>query len=169
MGAKENLVPTGIRFRTVQPVVSSYTDRATGPTICITVTMFKTVCGSFYCILRILIMTVTILNYSTYTCISCAIRVYHVPYVYIMCHTCISCAIRVYHVQYVYIMCHTCISCAIRLYHVPYVYIMCHTCISCAIRVYHVLYVYIMCHTCISCAIRVYHVPYIFLSTQLSF
>ena len=29
----ENLVPTGIRFRTVHPVVSRYTDRATGPTI----------------------------------------------------------------------------------------------------------------------------------------
>jgi len=29
----ENLVPTGIRSRTVQPVVSRYTDWATGPTI----------------------------------------------------------------------------------------------------------------------------------------
>jgi len=27
----ENLVPTGIRSRTVQPVVSGYTDLATGP------------------------------------------------------------------------------------------------------------------------------------------
>ena len=31
-GRAENLVPTGIRSRTVQPVVSRYTDRATGPT-----------------------------------------------------------------------------------------------------------------------------------------
>ena len=31
-GRAENLVPTGIRFRTVQPVVSRYTDWATGPT-----------------------------------------------------------------------------------------------------------------------------------------
>ena len=30
-GRAENLVPTGIRFRTVQPVVSRYTDWATGP------------------------------------------------------------------------------------------------------------------------------------------
>ena len=32
-GWAENLVSTGIRSRTVQPVVSRYTDRATGPTI----------------------------------------------------------------------------------------------------------------------------------------
>ena len=31
-GRAENLVPTGIRFRTVQPVVSRYTDWATRPT-----------------------------------------------------------------------------------------------------------------------------------------
>jgi len=31
-GRAENLVPTGIRSWTVQPVVSRYTDRATGPT-----------------------------------------------------------------------------------------------------------------------------------------
>jgi len=31
-GRTENLVPTGIRFRTVQPIVSRYTDWATGPT-----------------------------------------------------------------------------------------------------------------------------------------
>jgi len=31
-GWVENLVPTGIRSRAVQPVVSSYTDRATRPT-----------------------------------------------------------------------------------------------------------------------------------------
>jgi len=30
----ENLVPTGIRSRTIQPVVSRYTDWATGPTFC---------------------------------------------------------------------------------------------------------------------------------------
>ena len=32
-GRAENLVPTGIRSRTVQPVVSRYTDWATGPTL----------------------------------------------------------------------------------------------------------------------------------------
>jgi len=31
-GRAENLVLTGIRYRTVQPVVSIYTDLATGPT-----------------------------------------------------------------------------------------------------------------------------------------
>jgi len=31
-GRAENLVPTGIRYRTVQPVVSRYTDWATRPT-----------------------------------------------------------------------------------------------------------------------------------------
>jgi len=31
-GRAENLVPTGIRSRNVQPVVSLYTDWATGPT-----------------------------------------------------------------------------------------------------------------------------------------
>ena len=31
-GRVENLVPTGIRFRTVQPVVSRYTDWVSGPT-----------------------------------------------------------------------------------------------------------------------------------------
>jgi len=31
-GRAENLVPTGIRSRTVQPIVSRYTDRATRPT-----------------------------------------------------------------------------------------------------------------------------------------
>ena len=31
-GRAENLVPSGIRFRTVQPLVSRYTDRATQPT-----------------------------------------------------------------------------------------------------------------------------------------
>ena len=31
-GQAENLVPTGIRSRTVQPVISRYTDWATGPT-----------------------------------------------------------------------------------------------------------------------------------------
>jgi len=31
-GRVENLVPTGIRSRTLQPVVSRYTDLATGPT-----------------------------------------------------------------------------------------------------------------------------------------
>jgi len=31
-GRAENLVPTGILSRTVQPVVSNYTDWATGPT-----------------------------------------------------------------------------------------------------------------------------------------
>ena len=30
-GREENLVPTGIRSRTVHPVVSRYTDWATGP------------------------------------------------------------------------------------------------------------------------------------------
>ena len=35
-GRAENLIPTGIRSRTVEPVVSRYTDRATGPTIIIT-------------------------------------------------------------------------------------------------------------------------------------
>jgi len=34
-GRAENLVPTGIRSRTVQPVVSRYTDWATRPTSCI--------------------------------------------------------------------------------------------------------------------------------------
>ena len=34
-GRAENLVPAGIRSRTVQPVVSRYTDWATGPTIII--------------------------------------------------------------------------------------------------------------------------------------
>ena len=33
-GREENLVPTGIRSRTVQPVVSRYTDWATRPTPC---------------------------------------------------------------------------------------------------------------------------------------
>jgi len=33
-GRVENLVPTGIRSRTVQPVVSRYTDWATRPTNC---------------------------------------------------------------------------------------------------------------------------------------
>jgi len=33
-GQAENLVPTGIRPRTVQPVVSRYTDWATRPKIC---------------------------------------------------------------------------------------------------------------------------------------
>ena len=33
-GRAENLVPTGIRFRTVQHVVSRYTDWATRPTLC---------------------------------------------------------------------------------------------------------------------------------------
>jgi len=32
-GRAENLVHTGIRFRTLQPVVSRYTDWATGPTV----------------------------------------------------------------------------------------------------------------------------------------
>jgi len=32
-GRAENLVPTGIRSRTVQPVVSHYTDWAIGPTM----------------------------------------------------------------------------------------------------------------------------------------
>ena len=32
-GRAENLVPTGIRSRTVQPVVRRYTEWATGPTI----------------------------------------------------------------------------------------------------------------------------------------
>jgi len=32
-GRAENLVPTGIRSRTAQPVVSRYTDWATGPTV----------------------------------------------------------------------------------------------------------------------------------------
>ena len=32
-GRAENLVPTGIRSRTVQPVVSRYTDWATQPTL----------------------------------------------------------------------------------------------------------------------------------------
>ena len=32
-GRAENLVPTGIRSRTVQPVVSRYTDWATRPTV----------------------------------------------------------------------------------------------------------------------------------------
>ena len=32
-GRAQNLVPTGIRSRTVQPVVSRYTDWATGPTV----------------------------------------------------------------------------------------------------------------------------------------
>ena len=32
-GRVENLVPTGIRSRTIQPVVSRYTDWATQPTI----------------------------------------------------------------------------------------------------------------------------------------
>ena len=32
-GRAENRVSTGIRSRTVQPVVSRYTDRATGPTM----------------------------------------------------------------------------------------------------------------------------------------
>jgi len=31
---RKNLVPTGIRSRTVQPVVSRYTDWVTGPTMC---------------------------------------------------------------------------------------------------------------------------------------
>jgi len=34
-GRAENLVPTGIRSRTVQPIVSHYTDWATRPTHCI--------------------------------------------------------------------------------------------------------------------------------------
>jgi hypothetical protein len=32
-GRAENLVPTGIRFRNAQPLVSRYTDWATGPTL----------------------------------------------------------------------------------------------------------------------------------------
>jgi len=34
-GRAENLVHTGIRYRIAQPVVSRYTDRATGPTQCV--------------------------------------------------------------------------------------------------------------------------------------
>jgi len=33
LDGRKNLVPTGIRSRAVQPVVSRYTDRATRPTI----------------------------------------------------------------------------------------------------------------------------------------
>ena len=40
-GRAENLVPTGIRSRTVQPVVSHYTDWATGPTDNIVIYLFK--------------------------------------------------------------------------------------------------------------------------------
>jgi len=45
-GRAENLVPTGIRSRTVQPIVSRYTDWATQPTsyrsvVCITVRLFN--------------------------------------------------------------------------------------------------------------------------------
>jgi len=36
-GRAENLVPTGIRSRTVRPIVSRYTDWATGPTFIILV------------------------------------------------------------------------------------------------------------------------------------
>ena len=36
-GRAENLVPTGIQPRTIQPIVSCYTDWATGPTIIIIV------------------------------------------------------------------------------------------------------------------------------------
>ena len=45
-GRAENLVPTGIRSRTIQPVVSRYTDWATGSTYCIvTSDMFRHWCG----------------------------------------------------------------------------------------------------------------------------
>ena len=36
-GQVENLVPTGIRSQTIQPVVSHYTNWATGPTVLIIV------------------------------------------------------------------------------------------------------------------------------------
>jgi len=44
-GRAENLVPTGIRSRTVQPVVSRYTDWATGPTYFIRILN----CHQYYC------------------------------------------------------------------------------------------------------------------------
>jgi len=40
-GRAESLVPTGIRSRTVQPVVSRYTDWATRPTICKNIILHK--------------------------------------------------------------------------------------------------------------------------------
>jgi len=52
-GRAENLVPTGIRSRTVQPVVSSYTDWATGPTIMCYVLLIM------YYVLRIMYLSFT--------------------------------------------------------------------------------------------------------------
>jgi len=52
-GRAENLVPTGIRSRTVQPVVSHYTDRATRPTTTTTTTIL---------LLLLLIIIIIILN-----------------------------------------------------------------------------------------------------------
>ena len=49
-GRAENLVSTGIRFRTVQPVVSRYTDWATGPTATCKTTPYYRRCWSPICI-----------------------------------------------------------------------------------------------------------------------
>jgi len=49
-GQVKNLVPTGIRSRTVQPVVSRYNDWATGPTIYIYVYVCVCVCGVCVCV-----------------------------------------------------------------------------------------------------------------------
>ena len=56
-GRSENLVPTGIRSWTVQPVVSRYTDWATGPT---QKYVFLHICNSFT-IYHLFIILVTLL------------------------------------------------------------------------------------------------------------
>ena len=50
-GRAENLVPTGIRSPTVQPIVSRYTDWATRPTSCFSTDInFKTISWQAYCV-----------------------------------------------------------------------------------------------------------------------
>jgi len=78
-GRAENLVHTGIRSRTVQPVVSRYTDWATRPTrcnniqftyICKLLYMFRLVfppiiSSSYHCIYRPLLQTVVSVTLTT--------------------------------------------------------------------------------------------------------
>ena len=73
-GRAENLVPTGIRSQTVQPVVSHYTDWATRPThicvcVCVYIYIYVCVCVYIYiCVCVYIYMCVCVCIYI-YVCV----------------------------------------------------------------------------------------------------
>jgi hypothetical protein len=82
-------------------------------------------------------------------CICCTLRVFVVPYVFLLYLMCICCTLYVFILPYVYLLYMMCICFTLCVFVVPYVYLLYLMCIRFILCVFVVPYVYLFYYVCI--------------------